>query len=155
VHSYFIESMTDRVEKEAMNYINKIDNLGGMTEAINSGFVQTEIQKAAYKYELEIEANERIIVGVNKYKVDEPQPKDLLKIDMNVQKEQVAFLGSIKAERNNEAVNKTLSELKSAAEGDENLIPFILNSVKTYASVGEICNTLRDVFGEYKEQVII
>jgi len=153
--SYFIESMTDRVEKEAMNYINKIDNLGGMTEAINSGFVQTEIQKAAYKYELEIEANERIIVGVNKYKVDEPQPEDLLKIDMNVQKEQVAFLGKIKSERNNEVVTKSLSDLKNAAEGDDNLLPFILNSVKAYASVGEICNTLRDVFGEYKEQVII
>ena len=104
---------------------------------------------------MEIEANERIIVGVNKYHVDEPQPEDLLKIDMNVQKEQVAFLGKIKSERNNEAVNKTLSELKNAAEGDENLLPFILNSVKTYASVGEISNTLRDVFGEYKEQVII
>jgi len=153
--SYFIESMTDRVEEEAMNYIKKIDDLGGMIEAINSGFVQTEIQKAAYKYELEIEANERIIVGVNKYQVDEPQPEDLLKIDMNVQKEQVAVLSKIKSERNNVAVNKSLSELKNAAEGDANLLPFILNSVKTYASIGEICNTLRDVFGEYKEQVII
>ena len=153
--SYFIESMTDRIEEEAMNYIIKIDDLGGMIEAINSGFVQTEIQKAAYKYELEIEANERIIVGVNKYKVDEPQPEDLLKIDMNVQKEQVAFLSKIKSERNNEAVNKTLSDLKNAAEGDDNLLPFILNSVTTYASIGEICNVLREVFGEYKEQVII
>jgi methylmalonyl-CoA mutase N-terminal domain/subunit len=153
--SYFIESMTDRVEDEAMNYIKKIDDLGGMIEAINSGFVQTEIQKAAYKYELEIEANERIIVGVNKYEVDEPLPENLLKIDMNVQKEQVAFLSKIKSERNNEAVNKSLSELKNAAEGDENLLPFILNSVKSYASIGEICNVLREVFGEYKEQVII
>ncbi len=153
--SYFIESMTDRVEEEAMNYIKKIDDLGGMIEAINSGFVQTEIQKAAYKYELEIEANERIIVGVNKYKVDEPLPENLLRIDMNVQKEQVAFLSKIKSERNNEAVNKTLSDLKNAAEGDDNLLPFILNSVREYASVGEICNILREVFGEYKEQVII
>jgi len=153
--SYFIESMTDRVEDEAMNYIRKIDILGGMIEAINSGFVQTEIQKAAYKYELEIEANERIIVGVNKYQVDEPQPEDLLKIDMNVQKEQVAFLSKIKSERNNEAVNKTLSDLKNAAEGEDNLLPFILNSVKAYATIGEICNILREVFGEYKEQVII
>lgn len=153
--SYFIESMTDRVEEEAMDYIKKIDNLGGMIEAINSGFVQTEIQKAAYKYELEIEANKRIIVGVNKYQVDEPLPEDLLKIDMNVQKEQVAFLSKIKSERNNEVVTKSLSDLKNAAEGDDNLLPFILNSVKTYASIGEICNVLREVFGEYKEQVII
>ena len=153
--SYFIESMTDRVEDEAMNYIRKIDILGGMIEAINSGFIQTEIQKAAYKYELEIEANERIIVGVNKYQVNEPQPEDLLKIDMNVQKEQVAFLSKIKSERDNEAVNKTLSDLKNAAEGEDNLLPFILDSVKAYATIGEICNILREVFGEYKEQVII
>ncbi len=153
--SYFIESMTDRIEEEAMNYIKKIDDLGGMIEAISSGFVQTEIQKAAYKYELEIEANERIIVGVNKYQVEESQPENLLKIDMNVQKEQVDILSKIKSGRNNEEVNKSLSALKSAAEGDDNLLPFILSSVKAYASVGEICNVLREVFGEYKEQVII
>lgn len=153
--SYFIESMTDRIEDEAMNYITKIDDLGGMIEAINSGFVQTEIQKAAYKCELEIEANERIIVGVNKYQAEEPQPENLLKIDMNVQKEQVDMLGKIKSERNNEEVNKSLAALKSAAEGDGNLLPLILNSVKAYASIGEICNVLREVFGEYKEQVII
>ncbi len=154
--SYFIEAMTDRIENEAMEYINKIDNLGGMVEAINTGFVQTEIQNAAYKYEMEIEAEDRIIVGVNKYQVEENEPSDLLKIDMNVQKEQVAFLQKIKSGRDNEAVNKSLKALHNAAKNEEeNLMPFIIDAVKIYASIGEICNTLREVFGEYKEQVKI
>lgn len=153
--SYFVEAMTDSIEKEAIEYINKIDTLGGMTEAIDAGFVQNEIQKSAYKYEMEIEENERIIVGVNKYQITEPDPKDLLKIDMKVQDNQIKFLKKIRIERNNEEVNKKLEALKKAAEGNDNLIPFILDAVKTYSSIGEICNTLRSVFGEYKEQVVI
>ena len=153
--SYYIEAMTDLIEKEAMQYIEKIDAMGGMTEAIDSGFVQTEIQKAAYKYEMEIEEKERIIVGVNKYHIKESEQKDLLKIDMQVQKEQIEFLKKVKSERNNEDVKTKLSALKKAAEGNDNLMPFILDSVRVYASIGEICNTLRSVFGEYKEHVII
>ena len=153
--SYYIEAMTDLIEKEALQYIERIDAMGGMTEAIDSGFVQTEIQKAAYKYEMEIEEKERIIVGVNKYQIKEPEQKDLLKINMNVQQEQIKFLNKIRSERNNGEVDKKLSALKKAAEGNDNLIPFIIEAVKTYASIGEICNTLRSVFGEYKEHVII
>jgi methylmalonyl-CoA mutase N-terminal domain/subunit len=153
--SYYVEAMTDLIEKEANEYIKKIDFLGGMTEAIDSGFVQTEIQKSAYKYEMEIEENERIIVGVNKYQVKEPEHKDLLKIDIKVQDEQIKFLKKIRAERNNEEVDKKLKELKKAAEGNDNLMPFIIDAVRTYASIGEISNTLRSVFGEYKEHVVI
>ena len=153
--SYYIEAMTDLIEKEAMQYIEKIDAMGGMTEAINNGFVQTEIQKSAYKYEMEIEEKERIIVGVNKYHIKEPEQKDLLKIDMQVQKEQIEFLKKVRSERNNEDVKTKLSALKKAAEGNDNLMPFILDSVRVYASIGEICNTMRSVFGEYKEHVII
>lgn len=153
--SYFIESMTDQIEKEANDYINKIDSMGGMTSAIESGFVQKEIQKSAYKYELEIEAKERIIVGVNKYKISEPEYKDLLKINMKVQEDQIKFLKKIRAERNNEEVNKKLSALTKAAEGTDNLMPFIIEAVKSYASIGEICNAMRSVFGEYKEQVVL
>ena len=153
--SYYIEAMTDLIEKEAMQYIEKIDAMGGMTEAINNGFVQTEIQKSAYKYEMEIEEKERIIVGVNKYHIKESEQKDLLKIDMQVQKEQIEFLKKVRSERNNEDVNTKLNALKKAAEGNDNLMPFILDSVRVYASIGEICNTLRSVFGEYKEHVII
>ncbi|MEJ2196583.1 MAG: methylmalonyl-CoA mutase family protein [Ignavibacteriaceae bacterium] len=153
--SYYIEAMTDRIEREAEDYINKIDAMGGMTEAIETGFVQSEIQKAAYKFEKEVESNERIIVGVNKYTVEETEKNDLLKIDMKVQEEQIKFLTKVKSERNNNEVEKELKALSDAARGDDNLMPLIIDAVKVYASVGEICNTLRDVFGEYKDQVKI
>ena len=153
--SYYVESMTDLIEKEAKEYIDKIDSLGGMTEAIDAGFVQAEIQKSAYKYEMEIEEKERIIVGVNKYEVEESEYKDLLKIDMKVQEDQIIFLKKIRAERNNEDVDKKLSSLIRAAEGTDNLMPFILDAVRAYASIGEICNSMRTVFGEYKERVVI
>jgi len=153
--SYYVEAMTDRIEKEAKNYIDRIDALGGMIEAIDAGYVQTEIQKSAYKFEKEIEANDRIVVGVNKYQIDEEEPTELLKIDMKVQEEQIKFLNKIKSERDNIIVKEKLENLKSAAEGKDNLIPFIIDAVKTYASIGEISNTLREVFGEYKENVVI
>ncbi|UCH66928.1 MAG: methylmalonyl-CoA mutase family protein [Ignavibacterium sp.] len=153
--SYYIEAMTDRIEKEAEDYINKIDAIGGMTEAIDSGFVQTEIQKAAYKFEMEVEANERVIVGVNKYVIEEQEKKDLLKIDMSVQEEQIKFLNKVKSKRDKKEVENKLNALRTAAEGNDNLMPFIIDAVKAYASVGEVCNTLREVFGEYKETVVI
>ena len=153
--SYYVEAMTDLIEKEAKNYIEKIDAMGGMTEAIEAGFVQTEIQKSAYKYEMEIEEQERIIVGVNKYQIKEAEHKDLLKINIKVQNEQIKFLKKIRSERNNEEVNKNLAALRKAAEGTDNLMPPILEAVRNYASIGEICNALRSVFGEYKEHVVI
>lgn len=151
--SYYVEAMTDSIEKEALAYIEKIDSLGGAAAAIESGFQQSEIQKAAYRYEMEIEKGERVIVGMNKFVIEETAPKELLKIDMKVQENQIAFLTKIKNERSNDTVKEKLEELKRAAEGDSNLMPYILESVRHYASVGEICNTLRGVFGEYKETV--
>lgn len=153
--SYYVESMTDQIEKDAEDYIKKIDELGGVSSAIESGYIQNEIQKAAYRFEMELEANERVVVGVNKYKIDEPEYKDLLKIDMKVQDEQVAFLKKIKSERNNSSVEHSLKNLMNAAEGETNLMPYILEAVKSYASIGEICNAMRKVFGEYKEQIVI
>lgn len=153
--SYYIESMTDRIEKEAEEYIAKIDSMGGMIEAIEAGYVQTEIQNAAYRTELEIEEGKQVIVGVNKFQIKEDSPKDLLRINMNVQEEQIKFLNSVRAGRNNDSVNEKLAALKTAASGSENLMPFILDAVRVYASVGEISNTMRDVFGEYKEHVVI
>jgi methylmalonyl-CoA mutase N-terminal domain/subunit len=153
--SYYIEAMTDLIEKDAQEYIAKIDSMGGMTEAIDAGFVQKEIQNSAYKYEMEIEENERIIVGVNKYQIQEPEHKDLLKIDMKVQEDQIKFLKKIRSERNNDEVKEKLSALKKAAEGDDNLMPFIVDAVRVYSSIGEICNTMRSVFGEYREHVIV
>ncbi len=153
--SFYVEAMTDRIEKEAKDYINKIDSLGGMIEAINSGYVQTEIQKSAYKYEKEFESGERVVVGVNKYQSPQEENPDLLKIDMKVQNEQIKLLTKVKAERNNEDVKSKLQKLKNAAEGNSNLIPHIIEAVKTYATIGEISNALREVFGEYKENVTI
>ena len=153
--SYYVEAMTDSIEKEARNYIDRIDDLGGMIEAIDAGYVQTEIQKSAYKFEKEIESEDSIVVGVNKYQSDEDEPTELLKIDMKVQEEQVKFLNKIKTERDISIVKEKLENLKTAARGKDNLMPLIIDSVKAYASIGEISNTLREVFGEYKENVII
>lgn len=153
--SYYIEAMTDMIEKDAQEYIAEIDSMGGMTEAIEAGFVQKEIQNSAYKYEMEIEENERIIVGVNKYHIKEAEHKDILKIDMNVQEDQIKFLKKIRSERNNDEVKAKLSALKNAAEGNDNLMPFIVDAVKVYSTIGEICNTMRSVFGEYREHVVV
>ena len=153
--SYYVEAMTDQIEKEAEDYISRIDALGGMIAAIEKGYVQSEIQKAAYNFEKEVESGKRIIVGVNKFKEEDDKEPELLKIDMNVQEEQIKFLNKIRKERDQLKVDKTLNSLEKAAVTDENLIPYILEAVKAYSSVGEICNTLRKVFGEYKETVVI
>jgi len=153
--SYYVEALTDQIEKEAEEYINKIDALGGVINAIESGYIQTEIQKSAYKFNQELEREERIIVGQNKFIEKEEQKKDLLRIDEKVQRDQVEFLNSIRAKRNNDDVLSKIESLTKAAHTDENLMPFILDAVKSYASIGEICNALRNVFGEYKEHVVI
>lgn len=153
--SYYVEAMTDEIEKEAEEYINKIDTMGGMISAIEDGYVQTEIQRAAYEFEKQMESGKRTVVGVNKFQVIEDEEPELLKIDMKVQENQIAFLNKIRNQRNNIKVTESLNSLKKAAQGDENLMPYIIDAVKTYASVGEICNTLRKVFGEYKERVVI
>lgn len=153
--SYYVEAMTDQIEKEAEDYISRIDVLGGMIAAIEKGYVQSEIQKAAYDFEKEVESGKRIIVGLNKFKEEHDKEPELLKIDMNVQVEQIKFLNKIRKERDQLKVDKTLNSLEKAAVTDENLIPYILDAVKAYSSVGEICNTMRKVFGEYKETMVI
>ena len=153
--SYYVEAMTDNIEKEAEEYISKIDALGGMIPAIENGYVQSEIQNAAYQFEKELESGKRIVVGVNKFQSIEDSNPELLKIDIKVQEDQIKFLNKIRAERNSSEVSSSLGNLKKAAKGSENLMPFILDSVKTYATVGEICDAMREVFGEYKETVVI
>lgn len=149
--SYYLESLTDQIEKESEDYINKIESLGGVINAIEIGYIQSEIQNAAYQYEKEIESGERIIVGVNKFQVKENIPPEILKIDLKVQEEQIKFLNKVKNERDNFLVKNKLSELKNACKEDNNLMPFILDAVRAYATVGEICDVMREVFGEYKE----
>jgi methylmalonyl-CoA mutase N-terminal domain/subunit len=153
--SYYVEALTDQIEKEAEEYISRIDSLGGMIPAIEQGYVQTEIQRSAYKFNQELEANERIVVSLNKFTEKEAPKGKLLRIDEKVQQEQIAFLNKVKSERDNEAVKEKLATLKTAAQGDDNLMPLILDAVRAYASVGEISNVLREVYGEYKEHVVI
>jgi methylmalonyl-CoA mutase N-terminal domain/subunit len=153
--SYYVELLTDQIEKEAEEYIKKIDSIGGMIGAIETGYVQKEIQRSAYKFNQELEAGEKVVVGVNKFIEKENRKGNLLKIDEKIQHDQVEFLNKVKNDRNNEEVKVKLSDLKNAAVGEGNLMPFIINAVNSYASIGEICNTLRSVFGEYKEKVVI
>ncbi len=153
--SYYIEAATDRIEKEAMEYIEKIDQMGGMTAAIEAGYVQKNIQEASFNYMQSIEKNERVIVGVNKFEAKEEIPIPLLRVDPVIEKSQVEKLNKVKASRNNEKVKACLKLLNNAALGSENLMPPIIDCVKEYASLGEICDVLRGVFGEYKENVVI
>jgi methylmalonyl-CoA mutase N-terminal domain/subunit len=153
--SYYVETMTDQIEKEALEYIATIDAMGGMVEAIEKGYPQTEIQKSSYQAIKDLEQGKRVIVGVNKFQIKEKDPEGLMRIDQRVQTEQIKFLQKVRAERNNDDVKAKLAVLKTAAEGTDNLMPVILDAVKAYASLGEICNTMRGVFGEYKEQVTV
>jgi len=153
--SYFVEVLTDKLEKDAMSYIEKIDEMGGMVEAIEKGYVQREIQKEAYRFQKELENKERIVVGMNKYQTKEESPKNLLKLDPAIQKNQIEKLKNIKEMRDNKLVSQSLNELKEAAKGKENLMPYIINSVKAYSTLGEISNVLKEIFGEYNENVVV
>ena len=152
--SYYVEWLTNKMEEEAEAYFDKIEALGGVIPAIKASFFQKEIANASYKYQQEIERNERIIVGVNDVQLREPCSTPLLKIDEEVAKHQIENLQKLKHERNNELLKDSFKKLKNAAEGTENLMPYIIEAVKNYASVGEIINTLKEVFGTYQEDSI-
>ena len=147
--SYFIESLTDEVEAAANIYMDKIEVMGGSVNAIESGYMQQEIASASYQYQQEIESAQRVIVGVNKFTQKEERFDEMLNIDETVRVTQIEKLKKLKAERNNEAVAAALLNLKNKARGTENLMPFILLAVEEYATLGEIANCLREVFGEY------
>ncbi|RYE38708.1 MAG: methylmalonyl-CoA mutase, partial [Sphingobacteriales bacterium] len=147
--SYFVEALTDQLEQEAWAYIQKIDVMGGSVAAIEQGYIQQEIADAAYKYQLEIEQSDRIIVGVNKFTQASEGLTETMNIDDSIRIMQSDKLKDLRAVRNNEKVTMALAELKGAAEGENNLMPHIVEAVECYATLGEICDTLRDVFGEY------
>ncbi|WIV13065.1 methylmalonyl-CoA mutase family protein [Proteiniborus sp. MB09-C3] len=153
--SYYIEAKTKEIEDKAMEYINKIDELGGAPRAIDMGYIQQQIMDAAYKYQREVETGARIVVGMNKFQVEEESPKGLLKVDPAVGNLQKHKISDLKTRRNNELVKEKLEALRSACESDENVMPHILEAVKTYATLGEICGVMREVFGEYQQSVII
>lgn len=151
--SYYVESLTNQIEEEAMKLIKKIDDLGGAPKSIDKGFMQSEIMDASYEYQKEVESGKRVIVGMNKFQVEEPDPTGLLKVDMSVGELQKQKIAKLKEERNQEEVERTLEALRKACNSDENLMPYILDAVKAYATLGEICQVMRDEFGEYKQTV--
>ena len=153
--SYYVEYLTKEIEKRAEKYIEQIDAMGGAVAAIEKGFVQREITDSAYRHQKEVEAKKRVVVGVNEFRTEEEVPIKILQIDPESEKELVQRLRQIKRERNQAKVNEALAKLHRAADDDKaNLMPFVLQAVKEYATLGEVCGTLREVFGEYKPSSI-
>ncbi len=151
--SYFVEKLTNDIEADALEYFRKIDAMGGMVAAVEKGFPQREIQEASFQFQKSVEANEKIIVGVNDFKMDE-EPHEILYIDETVGEEQTARVAALKATRDNERVERTLLALKDAAKGKDNIMYPLLEASRAYATVGEMCDALRDVWGEYEESPI-
>jgi methylmalonyl-CoA mutase, N-terminal domain len=151
--SYFVETLTNEVERGAWDYITKIDALGGMVAAIERGFPQREIAEASYRYQRELDKKEKLMVGVNAF-VSEEKPLEILQIDETVAHRQAARLNKLRAERSSEEVARRLSALRAASKGKDNLMPFLYDAVKAYATLGEICDALRDTFGTYEEVAI-
>ncbi len=148
--SYYIEALTNEIESRAKEYIEKIDALGGALAAIERGFIQREIQESAYCYQRAVEQGEQIVVGVNEFVIQEKTTLRRLRVDPAVQKQQIERLQALRERRDNEEVQNLLTRLRGAAQGTENLLPIILECVEAYATLGEICGVLREVFGEYR-----
>jgi len=152
--SYYVEWLTDKMEEETYRYFDKVEKFGGVIPAIERGFFQREIAESAYRYQREIDENKRIVVGVNDYKTDEELSIPILRMDEKGEQRQINRLKKLRKERNQSKFDRNLTRLKKAAEGDENLMPYILDCVHGYATLGETCDVLREVFGEYKEPAI-
>jgi methylmalonyl-CoA mutase N-terminal domain/subunit len=153
--SYFLETLTDQLEARANAYLDKIDELGGALRAIEHGYIQREIQEAAYRYQQAVEQGDQIVVGVNRFTTDEDVVPEILRVDESVAQTQHQRLAKLRRERDNVAVREILTTLENAARGSDNLMPIILSAVETYATTGEICHTLRRVWGEYQPPVMI
>jgi methylmalonyl-CoA mutase N-terminal domain/subunit len=149
--SYAVEALTNEIEGKAIEYIKKIEAMGGAIQAIESGYIQKEIAESAYQYQKEIEAKKRIVVGINRFQMEEKPLTDILRIRPEVEEYQKEKLSRVKKERDNVKVKETLALLKKAARGTDNVVPPILEAVKAYASLGEISDALREVFGEYRQ----
>jgi methylmalonyl-CoA mutase N-terminal domain/subunit len=153
--SYAIEQLTTQLERLALDYIEKIDAMGGMLRAIEAGYVQSEIQDAAYDYQRAVETQDAVVVGVNKFQIEEEIPIPIQRIDERIEREQVARLQAVRAKRDATATEAALASIEEAAKGTENLVPRILTAVEAYVTVGEIGHRLRSVWGEYRESVSI
>ena len=148
--SFFLEHLTDEIEQRAQAYLDRIDDSGGAVAAIERGFIQKEIQESAYDYQRSVETGDQIVVGLNKFQQEEAPPTDLLRVDPGVRDAQVKDLQTLKADRDGTAVKGALAALRTCAQGSDNLMPPIMKAVQCYATLGEICDTLREVFGEYR-----
>ncbi|MFW9813735.1 MAG: methylmalonyl-CoA mutase [Candidatus Thorarchaeota archaeon] len=153
--SYYIESLTNTIENEAMDYITKIDDMGGAPMAIEQGYVQREIHDAAYQFQKSVDEGGWVVVGVNKFTVEEESQFDYLRVNPEAEREQIKQLESVRKKRDNKKVKESLDSLRQAAESDTNLMPPIIEAVRVYATLGEVCGVLREVFGEYKAPDIL
>ena len=151
--SYYIENMTDKLVDEAREYLDEIEELGGMAEAIKAGYVQREIQESAYQEQKAVESGEKVVIGVNKHKEDSEEIGDILKVDPNLEKDQCQQLAEIRADRDSDITEKHLKDIRDAAINDKNLMYPILDAVRDYVSIGEICGVLREEFGEYEAKI--
>jgi methylmalonyl-CoA mutase N-terminal domain/subunit len=149
--SYFVEELTREIEKKAQTYIQKIDAMGGAPAAIERGYIQKEIQDSAYRYQREIEEGKRVVVGLNRFQTEEETSANLLRVDPTVRQAQIERLQALRSDRDHDEVIRSLNALRAAAEGDQNLMTPIIAAVKAYATLGEICDVLRGVFGEYQQ----
>ncbi len=153
--SYCIEALTSALERQAGEYIAKIDRMGGVVRAIDAGYIQREIQDAAYRYQQEIERNERIIVGVNEFRIGEKSPEKLLTVDPGIEKGQKKRLAELRRKRDNKEAGESLARLEGACRGRDNVMPPILAAVRAYATIGEISDVMRGVFGTYRGKVTV
>ncbi len=153
--SYLVEDLTNRIEAQARDYIERIDRMGGAVAAVENGFIQREIQESAYRYQKAVEAGERVVVGINKFQTENETGMEVLRVDPAVREQQAARLAKLRQDRDAWAVDRALVVLKETAASERNLMPSIIDAVKVYATLGEICDTLRSVFGEYEAPVTI
>jgi len=153
--SYFIEHQTNRIEAEAREYIRKIEEMGGAVAAVEKGYIQREIQESAYRYQKDVENGERLVIGINKFQSEEVKPSNLLRVDPAVREQQIEKLKKVRSKRDQASVDRALEALVSAAKSDQNLMPPLIEAVRSYTTLGEICNALRSVFGEYEASVTV
>jgi methylmalonyl-CoA mutase N-terminal domain/subunit len=152
---YYVEHMTDKIEAEIDAYIKKIDAMGGTLTAIEQGYIQKEIQNSSYRFQKEIESNERIYVGINKYTMEEPPPTNLLRVDMSVGEVKTAELKKFRAERDNAKWKAALDNLRKVSQTDQNVLPAVIEAVKAKATVGEVCDVWREIYGEYRPKEFV
>ena len=148
--SYFVESLTNQIEEAAMKYIKKIDDMGGILTVIERGFIQKEITDSAYRYQRAVDKSEKIVIGINKYNTNEEINIETLKVNPEVEEKQKRRLERLRNKRDKEKVKRALAEIRRVSLSEENLMPAVLDAVKSYVTLGEICNVLKEVFGEYR-----